>query len=311
MKTSTVINIIAFLFVFLFLYTAGEKFIDISQFREELRSSPLVSPVAGVVAWALPVTECLTAVLLFVPGWRRTGLYVSLIMMTLFTVYVSVLLGIDNHLACSCGGVIEDLGPQQHIWFNLSAVLLAGLGVLLYRRPPDRKVTRRGAAGVLILLTGVMSVLLVIAGTRPRQVRTGMEGRLLPSFQLQLADSTGQLNTADIPKGKPFIMMGFSPYCVHCQHETREIIKHIQTFRDCPIYLVTPMNYQALKEYYTAFHLERYSNVIAGVDSLDVFMRYFKSTGIPYIAVFDGKKRMKISWTGIASAAELTKSLQE
>ena len=120
-----------------------------------------------------------------------------------------------------------------------------------------------------------------------------MEGRLLPGFDILLPDSSTYLNTNNIPIGKPSIFIGFSPFCIHCQEETRDIINHIDRFKNIQIYFVTAFPFHDMKTYYKYFKLASFSNVTMGRDSSDVFLRYFKAKGVPYTLVFDSQKRLK------------------
>jgi len=134
MKISTITEIIALLFVILFLYTGISKLMDYSVFREQIALSPLLAPVSNWVAILLPATEIIISVVLFIPRSRLIGLYASLILMVLFTGYVIYILNFNEHLPCTCGGVLEALSWKQHLILNGLLIALAFTGVLLGRR---------------------------------------------------------------------------------------------------------------------------------------------------------------------------------
>ena len=292
MKKSILVDIISYFFILLFIYTGVAKFSEIATFREQMASSPLLGSLANILVWALPIGELILAVGLFVPRTNLLALYATLALMSLFTIYVTVIFFIDNHLSCSCGGIIEELSPRQHILFNCACVILALLGIVIRRKqqPTTRFKWLAGSSSIgLFLLIGWT---LFTAFTAPITIKTGMEGRMIPSFELLLPDSTTHLNTADIPAGKPIIVIGFQPWCTHCQAETRDIIKNIQKFKDIQIYYVTPYPFNQMKTFYRAFKLSQYPNIIMGQDAKNTFMNYFKARGVPYIAIFDSKKRL-------------------
>ena len=133
MKRTIIIKIISYLFIILFLYTAISKLLDYTVFKEQLAVSPILKPIAPFLAWILPVTEALVSYILFVPRWRLRGLYAALIMMVLFTGYISAILLFDDHLPCSCGGIIELLSWKQHLVLNIILIGAALTAVLLYR----------------------------------------------------------------------------------------------------------------------------------------------------------------------------------
>jgi len=134
MKISTITEIIALLFVILFLYTGISKLMDYSVFREQIALSPLLAPVSNWVAILLPATEIIISVVLFIPRSRLIGLYASLILMVLFTGYVVYILNYNEHLPCTCGGVLEALSWKQRLILNGLLIALAFTGVLLGRR---------------------------------------------------------------------------------------------------------------------------------------------------------------------------------
>ena len=311
MKQPFLVHAITYFFILLFFYTGVEKFMEISTFKDELTASPLLGSVAGFVAWALPITEVILAIVLFVPRWQLKALYASGILMVLFTIYVGVILLIDTHISCSCGGIIENLSPRQHILFNLATVVLAGIAILGARRPQSSPSFRWLSSSGAVLMLASIGWIISMAFRAPTKIKTGLEGRLLPSFHLLLPDSLTWLDTKDIPSGKPFIMVGFSPYCIHCQAEMRDIEKNIARFGDTTIYFVTDFPYSDMKKFYDVFHLKNYPTIVAARDSGRAFIRFFKARSIPYIAIFDAKKRLKEVIPGEMKAEMLSKSLDD
>lgn len=124
-------------FILLFVYTAASKFIDYENFRAVIGQSPLITRFAPILAIVVPVAEIVIALLLVIPRYRRAGLYASFAVMTLFTVYIIVLLTLSEKIPCSCGGVISQMSWTQHLYFNIVFMLLALLGMWLYTRQPD------------------------------------------------------------------------------------------------------------------------------------------------------------------------------
>ena len=124
-------------FILLFVYTAASKFIDYENFRAVIGQSPLITRFAPVLAIVVPVVEIVIALLLVIPRYRRAGLYASFAIMTLFTVYIVVLLTLSEKIPCSCGGVISQMSWTQHLYFNIVFMLLALLGMWLYTKQAD------------------------------------------------------------------------------------------------------------------------------------------------------------------------------
>lgn len=133
MKKSTIIEIIAFLYMILFLYTGLSKLMEFDVFKQQIAESPILTPVAPIVAALLPATEIILVVLFFIPRWRLLTFYVSLTLMILFTLYVAGILVFDKTLPCSCGGIMEELSWPQHIVLNLVFIAMALVAIRLIK----------------------------------------------------------------------------------------------------------------------------------------------------------------------------------
>ena len=139
MKRATIVEIIALLFVILFLYTGIAKLMDYDVAKEQIGLTPLLAPVAKAIVIVLPIAEIITAVLLFIPRTRKIGLYASVGLMLLFTTYIAYILNYNKHLPCTCGGVLQRMSWPQHLVFNVIFVLLAGLGIILSRKGKQKR----------------------------------------------------------------------------------------------------------------------------------------------------------------------------
>jgi hypothetical protein len=126
-------EIVAALFVLLFLYTAIEKLRERYEFEGMMRFSPLISTFAQILSWAVPLTELAIVLLLFFRKTRRVGLLASTILMTLFTGYIIYIMTFAEKLPCSCGGVIQMLGWKEHLLFNLFFLLLGIASLISFK----------------------------------------------------------------------------------------------------------------------------------------------------------------------------------
>lgn len=133
LKRSTSIEIISALFILLFLYTAINKTSDIQSTVNVIKRAPLISLFPVTMAWAIVIIEYVITILLFLPNTKKTGLYFSLGLMTVFTLFIGYMKLFIPKLPCSCGGVISQMTWNQHLIFNLIFTTLAIIGILLYR----------------------------------------------------------------------------------------------------------------------------------------------------------------------------------
>ena len=134
LKKETIVEVIALLFVILFLYTGISKLMEYAVFKEQMADSPVLKPIAPFMAWALPITEFLVSLLLFIPRLRLKGLYASLVLMAAFTLYIIAIMIFNKELPCSCGGIIELLSWRGHLVFNSVFIVLAFTGILLEKK---------------------------------------------------------------------------------------------------------------------------------------------------------------------------------
>lgn len=133
MKSKVLIQIICLLLILLFTYAGFSKLADHAMFFVQLVRFPWMSPMAAFISWFAPLAELAIALLLLFPSTRLYGLYGSLLLLVLFTVYLAMMVSMKVNLPCSCGGVISQLSWRQHIFFNLFFIALASAGIYLMK----------------------------------------------------------------------------------------------------------------------------------------------------------------------------------
>ena len=132
------LEIISLLFILLFVYAAVSKLLEYEQFKMQISQSPILGAYAGLLAWGVPGVEILVSFLLVFPRTRLWGLYASTGLMSLFTLYIGAILYFSENIPCSCGGVLDPLGWEEHLLFNIIFLLLALSGILLTHMRMDR-----------------------------------------------------------------------------------------------------------------------------------------------------------------------------
>ena len=111
-------QVLIYFFIILFVYAAVSKLADFENFQVQVAQSPLLSAFATFIAYATVISELIIATMLCFQKTKRLGLYLFLGMMSAFTVYIYLILNYSPFVPCSCGGVLEDLGWWEHLWFN-------------------------------------------------------------------------------------------------------------------------------------------------------------------------------------------------
>lgn len=131
---------VSIFFVILFCYAAISKVLDFEKFQDQISASPLLNEFSQFLPYTIIIVEVLIAGLLCYRKTRTTGLIGSFVLMLIFTVYVTLLLRTSKNLPCSCGGILEKMSWNQHLYFNIGCVILSviALGLnLKYSRPAD------------------------------------------------------------------------------------------------------------------------------------------------------------------------------
>lgn len=129
MKRDKLLIIIVYSFVLLFVYTALSKLFAYPIYLYDLRRSPELGAFAVPISIIIPGSELIAAGMLLTNKWRRTGFWMTTILMALFTLYVCYVITFAAEQPCTCGGIIRELSWPQHLAFNIAFTALAVLGL--------------------------------------------------------------------------------------------------------------------------------------------------------------------------------------
>lgn len=124
---------IAYLFLFVFVYTAFEKSVDFQTFVQGMARYEDFKEYAMPLAATVIGSEILVAALLLFERTRLIGLYASLLLMIAFTGALYYITYVLHSSYCNCGGFINTLSATQHLWFNGLLIALAIAGIYLHR----------------------------------------------------------------------------------------------------------------------------------------------------------------------------------
>lgn len=140
MKRKIILETICSLLILLFVYTASSKLVDLHKTYHEMDNQPFPNWMTPFLVWGISLAELCTAGLLIFEKTKKSGLWASLILMSVFTGYiVAILLHAFNRVPCSCGGVIKQLGWMNHLYFNLFFITISGIALILLQKRPKIK----------------------------------------------------------------------------------------------------------------------------------------------------------------------------
>jgi thiol-disulfide isomerase/thioredoxin len=160
-----------------------------------------------------------------------------------------------------------------------------------------------------LMLLLIMAILAGCYGSEPQ--KTGLEGKPLPELSMLLTDSITVLHTRDIPAGKPFVLFYLSPHCPFCRAQTKEIIEDMNKLKDIQFYLITNYPMHDLKGFYKEYQLEKYPNIITGLDTSRAISDYFEISAVPYIAIYGKNKKLNKSFVGKIYSSQIKKAAEE
>ncbi|WP_296151164.1 MauE/DoxX family redox-associated membrane protein [uncultured Flavobacterium sp.] len=155
---------IAYSYIMLFIYAAANKLLAFDSFQVQLAQSPLLSAFAGWISWLVPALEIMIALGLMAKKCRPVFLFLSFTLMAMFSVYIAIMLYCSPFVPCSCGGILEKLGWEEHLAFNVLFVLLGIMGFLL-ETAGTRTAFRKASAitAGLLLGTAIVAVLFLVS----------------------------------------------------------------------------------------------------------------------------------------------------
>lgn len=115
---------------------------------------------------------------------------------------------------------------------------------------------------------------------------------VFPPVKLLLPDSVSYFTKADLPKKSAVFLMLFNPDCNHCRHETEEMIKNIDQFRDIQIVMATMMPFDQMIAFRDEYKLADYKNIVVGRDIQYFLNTFFMIRNLPFLAFYDRKKAL-------------------
>ncbi|MCB0696153.1 MAG: thioredoxin fold domain-containing protein [Chitinophagaceae bacterium] len=133
---------------------------------------------------------------------------------------------------------------------------------------------------------------------------------VLPSFEILLPDSTEKFSTYYIPEGRPIVMMFFSPDCDHCVRFTEQLLEHKDDFKKTRIYMITPMTLAATKVFADKMGLDKHKNIKWGKDYQYFFISFYGVKSFPFVAVYDGKKKLIEGFPGHLTIEDVIKAVE-
>ena len=152
-----------------------------------------------------------------------------------------------------------------------------------------------------ILIYSLLCMVLVCTACqheKPQPYKTGMEGKPLPAFAIQLLDSTTYIRSEDLPAGKNLVLFYYIPTCPYCRAQMRDMVNNMDRFKDKELCIVTNAHLRSIKGFARYFKLNGLNNVIVGRDTGSVVQKTYRLNAVPLTAYFDKNKNLKVLYSG-------------
>ncbi|MEB2786826.1 MauE/DoxX family redox-associated membrane protein [Algoriphagus persicinus] len=118
------------LLILLWAYTGFDKILRWDASWKAFHNQTFPAELAEVLAFAVPISELLIALLLLFSVSRWWGYLSSILLLTVFTTYVGLIwVGAFPRVPCNCAGILESLGWAEHFWLNSFMIVLSIIGL--------------------------------------------------------------------------------------------------------------------------------------------------------------------------------------
>lgn len=115
----------------------------------------------------------------------------------------------------------------------------------------------------------------------------------IPDFTITNVSDSSLFSNKDLKKNVSTIFIIFNPDCEFCQHETIDLLKNINRFKNSQIVMVSFMPYKMLTQFYNQYKITSFPKITMGRDDKFFFLKFFKLKIIPSTIVYDKNGNFK------------------
>lgn len=133
----------------------------------------------------------------------------------------------------------------------------------------------------------------------------------VPPLKLLLTDSATVFTKEDLKKGKAVLVVIFNPDCDHCQHETEEIKKHIDEFKDAQIIMASMSPLSKIKAFAEQYDLASMPNIVVGQDTYFILAPFYNMHNMPFNAAYNKKGDLIEVFSGSVPVERLINALKQ
>ena len=120
----------------------------------------------------------------------------------------------------------------------------------------------------------------------------------IPTFKIFTAPDSTAFTNEQLKKGKPVLLMFFSPDCDHCQKETKELLAYKQELKGIQIVMVSPVSYNLIKGFYLGYNIASMPDVKMGQDLNYVLGSKYRLRTYPAMFLYDSAGKLVKAFVG-------------
>ena len=93
---------------------------------------------------------------------------------------------------------------------------------------------------------------------------------------------------ANLPIGKPIVIIYFDPGCEDCEQLTKNLVSRIDEFEEISFAMITYLPLESLNRFVTKYNLGQYSNIYIGTEGNSYFVQnYYQIGPMPFMALYN------------------------
>ena len=161
-NSNMIYKVIRAAMILFWVYVWMDKLWQLGAFKIALEQQPLISYLAPVIYWLLPLIEIGVGVLLAIPSARLSALgwKVAAILILVFSIYIGLgVLNVYDKKPCMCTSFLSNISWTAHLIFNLIILGLSLTGWRLHHKVikySERALT--GSTNIALFLVGFMAM---------------------------------------------------------------------------------------------------------------------------------------------------------
>lgn len=147
--------------ILFWIYVGMEKLWQLEAFKIALQQQPIISALAPLLFWLLPLLEISIGIALGLPsrrfqtwGWKASALLIAI-----FTIYIGLgVLNIYEKKPCMCSSFLSNISWNKHLLVNFFILGLSVAGWKLQALPVKYAKHRLSKAKLLLFLAGILAI---------------------------------------------------------------------------------------------------------------------------------------------------------